>query len=212
MKALLAKKIVQKVQSGLVSPLSYPRPQVEDAFRVMGVPLTAELLQPWTDQAKKVQEDPVALAARQDANRLNRERTLALVESRRAERAERRKTATARTAYLAALQQGVIAEHVQNAPVSAVDIAVAAGRAAFQQTMQKGQVPSSIEIQPIPDPPDPYLDDRVHMTSDGNVVIESAKGLDDLTADQLREMAKAKGLKGISTKKKADLIAMLTEA
>lgn len=199
MQALLAKKIVLRVQSGLATHLSYPRLQVEDAFRVMGATLTAEHLKPWTDQEAKVQEDPAALAARQEANRVRREQTAANLEARRIERTERRKAGVLRSIRLASMRTGVIADHVQGAPVSAADVAVAAGRAAFEQTMQKGSVPTSIEITPV-------------SMGASVEVPESGLALADLTVDELKEMAKAKGLKGISTKKKADLIAMLTEA
>lgn len=56
MQPRLAKKIVQRVQSGDVNRTSYRQDQVEAAFRVMGTPLSADLLKPWTEP--RVTEDP----------------------------------------------------------------------------------------------------------------------------------------------------------
>ena len=209
MQTRLAKKILLRVQSGLVSHLTYPRPQVEDAFRVMGVTLTPELLKPWTDQESRLQEDPEAVAARQEANRIRKEQAIATLEARRRERAERRVAGAARAAYLTSIRTGVLADHVQGSPVSSVDIAVAAGRAAFEQTRQTGRVPSFIEITPAkPDLEELLRGDPVGISMKAHVAAPS--DLEDRPLDELKAMAKAQGIKGLSNRKKAAIIAALT--
>lgn len=212
MQTRLAKKIVLRVQSGLVSHLTYPRPQVEDAFRVLGLTPTAEHLQPWTDQESRVQEDPEAVAARQEANRIRKEQATATLEARRRERAERRVAGAARAAYLTSIRTGVLADHVQG--VSAADVAVAAGRAAFERTIQAGRVPSHIEITPSPAATleEVLGNDKIGISMGAQVeeAPEPGQGYANMTVEELKDLAKSQGFKGLSTKKRADLIALLT--
>jgi hypothetical protein len=218
MQARLAKKIVLRVQAGLANHLSYPRTQVEDAFRVMGLTPTSKDLLPWDTQAvtKKFREDPAALAARQEANRVQREQTLARLEIRRKDRVARRKAAQEQAERQKTV--GIIADHVQGG-VSASDIAVAAGRAAFEQTMQTGTVPTSIEITPDPTPAHDMIDQTLSALKEAlatksvaEVAQDMGMTLEDMSVDALKDWCKLKGLKGYSAKKKADLVALLTGA
>lgn len=207
MQSRLAKKIVARVLAGEARPTSYPITQVEDAFRMIGKPLTTDLRQPWDAREKKVQEDPVLLAQRQERNRQRREHTLAHLEAQRQARQQKMSDAKARNAVLQAMRSGVIVEHIQGATSSVEpnvpnvvvtqpevesspqEKAVAVAKEVFEQTMQAGEVPESVAIQP-----------------------QDSEALDyaSMTVPELRAMAKGQGLKGYSGLSKTDLIALLS--
>lgn len=215
MQPRLAKKIMQRVQSGDVNRTSYRLDQVEDAFRVMGTPLDQFLLAPWAN--KPAQEDPAVLAARIEANRQHRQENLARLEARKKARRAHIAEANARTRFLGdhlGLDPQVIAKHVQEAKgytplnravhdlqvqedqrvvahleTQAQDMAVAAAREVFQQTMQKGAVPKSVTIEPQDEGEPDYYTWTVH---------------------ELRASVKSRGVKGYSSMTKSELIAALT--
>ena len=195
MQPRLAKKIVQRVQSGDVNRTSYRRDQVEAAFRVMGAALSDDLLKPWTETTPV--EDPAEVAARVAANRQRREENLKRIEAARQARVVR--VATAKIAakskrdFLQSLIQAEPEpepeEVFETEPVSAQEVAVAAAREVFQQTMAKGTVPESVTIEPVP---------------------EAAPDYNTLTVTELRALVKKTGLKGYSSMTKSELIAVLT--
>jgi len=191
MNALQAKKIVNRVQSGKVYATSYRQTEVEDAFRVLKVELTADHLKPWTDALAVKVVDPVDQAARQEANRQRIAANLAAKAAQRQDRAERIRQAQIR----AIRAQPVIAENIQGGElVSPEDVAVAAGRAAFEQVTQTGVVITPLEPE-TPVPP-----------------VSETPNLSGKTVAELRAFAKEKGLKGTSTMKKDEIIALLTNA
>lgn len=199
MQPRLAKKIVQRVQSGTATRTSYRKDQVEAAFRVLGVPLTDDLLHPWNQvQVKMTSEE---MQARQEANRLAREQRLAALEHRRQARENTRLEAQRKAQALAAARQAfkqameedyhgqtdlnvTIAEHIQEGDEDVQDV--------------RGQLQHA-----------GILDDASFSPPEDDALEVS---LDDLTVSDLRAKAKEKGLKGYSNLKKDELITLLTGA
>lgn len=197
MQPRLAKKIVQRVQSGDVNRTSYRQDQVEAAFRVMDTPLSADLLKPWTEP--RVIEDPAVVAARVAANQQRRAENLKRIEAARQARVVRiaaaRIKAQSERDFLQSLIQTepeeVPEEVFETDPVSAQEVAVAAAREVFQQTMQKGEVPTAVSIEPV-------------------VGDQSEPDYNTWTVTELRAAVKSRGVKGYSSMTKSELIAILT--
>ena len=203
MQPRLAKKIVQRVQSGDVNRTSYRQDQVEAAFRVMGQTLTPEHLKPWTEA--RVTEDPADVAARAAANQQRRAENLKRLEERRQARVVRvtaaKIAAQSKRDFLQSLIQTkpepkpepeeAPEEVFETEPVSAQEVAVAAAREVFQQTMAKGSVPESVTIEPV-------------------TVTDHTPDYNSLTVAELRALVKKTGLKGYSSMTKPELLAVLT--
>lgn len=187
MQPRLAKKIVQRVQSGDVNRTSYRQDQVEAAFRVMATPLTPELLKPWTERV--AQEDPAEVAARVAANQQRRADNLKRMEATRLARAARIAEAKGRQTYFQSLVGSEPVFETEPVVATPQDVAVAAAREVFQQTMQKGSIPTAVSIEPV---------------------TEDAPDYNSLTVPELRALVKKAGLKGYSSMTKSELLAALT--
>lgn len=138
------------------------------------------------------------VAARVAANQQRRAENLKRIEAARQARVVRieaaRIKAQSERDFLQSLIQTepeeVPEEVFETDPVSAQEVAVAAAREVFQQTMQKGEVPTAVSIEPVVDQGEP----------DYNT----------WTVTELRAAVKSRGVKGYSSMTKSELIAILT--
>ena len=182
MQPRLAKKIVTRVQEGTANHTSYGLDQVRSAFRVMGVDLKSDYLQPWNDHLNRPRGDPKTFAAQAAAKKAQKEaRILALTEKREMRVLRRRKAIE-------------LAEAIQ-AQKAAMEAAQAA----------KDDKPEMLVERFVQTPPENDVVEEVEQPK----VEETPADLESLKVPELKALAKSRNIEGTSKMKKAELIQAL---
>ncbi len=197
MRPRTAKKIVNRVQAGTATHASYNRQTVRQAFQQLQVELPDDLLKPWTDHEEEVARQKEQALANAPSAAARREQKAARVQARIGKAEARRERARALQAakkatedYKADPEEPLWTGQQPGATVE--NIAVAAGREAFNQAIENeiDELPEAVEM--IPDTGEP---DNKYA---------------EMSVKALKAECKNRGLKGYSGLKRPELTAMLT--
>ena len=197
MRQRVAQRITQRVQAGTVTAASYSRQKVEMAFQKVKVDLTPDLLRSWDD-------------AKADEAQIRAELVAALpsIAERKAQREERiqarlvaKDVERQRVRQLQADARQLQAEEMQ------VAVAALAEKEAFKQAVEN-------EIEELPEKvtidrgtPEPVKE------SERDIAIAARKEqrrLTNMRVDELKAIAKGRGLAGYSKMRKEELLILLT--